>query len=66
MITSLELKNMHIKSLTFEELRETQGGLLFLLVPLVTNALVLGTMAIAGAALYARFEAGYKDACGSH
>ncbi len=64
MITSLELKNTDLKSLSFEEAAQIQGGLLFLLVPLLTNALVLGTVAMAGAALVGRFEAGYKDACG--
>ena len=55
---------MDLKSLSSDESVQIQGGLLFLLVPLVTNALVLGTIAIAAAAVYGRFEAGYKEACG--
>jgi hypothetical protein len=55
----LELKSMNLKVLSMEESEQIQGGFLWLL----ANVMVLGVFAAAGAAIYARFEAGYAEAC---
>jgi hypothetical protein len=58
-MNTLELKSMDLELLSMKESEQIQGGFLWLL----ANALVLGVFAAAGAAIYARFEAGYAEAC---
>jgi hypothetical protein len=60
----LNLNELAVAELTREECQNNEGGLFFLLATLASNALVVGTIAALGAAIYASAEAGYNQACG--
>lgn len=60
---TLEL-DLGMRPLSPTELKETKGGLIWLLAYAVNTTLVLGTVAVVGAFLYSQAEAGYNQACG--